>query len=230
MYKTATERCGHALLRVIKKLSTLVSEDFRSSIETDIDSLQDSKEKYRKIYQMRKLINIEKYRTFLTENLESATYTQLFDLVIEKTIDFNDRVYTQFKDIIIRKAEERRNRPGYRTVPDHLISAIELCLFLKLFDYPIDLSELKEQTEFSDHLDFMLNPDDFDYSKVNLDHYMWQNLVYTDEYQSYFIKHKDEILTADLEKVFSSNKADKNCQKIVYGILLDKDKLRSYGK
>ena len=230
VYKTATERCGHALLRVIKKLSTLVSEDFRSSIETDIDSLQDSKEKYRKIYQMRKLINIEKYRTFLTENLESATYTQLFDLVIEKTIDFNDRVYTQFKDIIIRKAEERRNRPGYRTVPDHLISAIELCLFLKLFDYPIDLSELKEQTEFSDHLDFMLNPDDFDYSKVNLDHYMWQNLVYTDEYQSYFIKHKDEILTADLEKVFSSNKADKNCQKIVYGILLDKDKLRSYGK
>ena len=230
VYKTAMERCGHALPRVIKKLSTLVSEDFKSSIEADIDSLQDSKDKCRKIYQMRKLINIEKYKAFLAENLESIMYTQLFDLVIEKTIDFDHRVYAQFKDVIIRKAEERRNRPGYRTVPDHLISSIELCLILKLFNYPIDLSELKECIEFSEHLDFMLNPDDFDYSKVNLDHYMWENLIYTDEYQPYFIKHKDEILTEDLEKVFSNNKADKNCQKIVYGILLNKEKLRSYGK
>ena len=68
------------------------------------------------------------------------------------------------------------------------------------------------------------------FGKVNLDYYMWENLIYTDEYQPYFIKHKDEILTKDLEKVFSNNKADKNCQKIVYGILLDKEKLRSYGK
>lgn len=230
VYKTVMERCGHALPRVIKKLSTLVSEDFKSSIEADIDSLHDSKDKCRKIYQMRKLINIEKYKTFLEENLESITYTQLFDLVIERTIDFDHRVYAQFKDVIILKAEERRNRPGYRTVPDHLISSIELCLILKLFNFPIDLSELKEFIEFSEHLDFMLNPDDFDYSKVNLDHYMWENLIYTDEYQPYFIKHKDEILTEDLEKVFSNNKADKNCQKIVYGILLDKEELRRYGK
>lgn len=230
VYKTVIERCGHALPRVIKKLSTLVSEDFKSSIEADIDSLQDSKDKCRKIYQMRKLINTEKYKTFLEENLESITYTQLFDLVIEKTIDFDHRVYAQFKDVIVRKAEERRNKPNYRTVPDHLVSAIELCLILKLFDYPIDLSKLEEYTEFSEHLDFMMNPDSFDYSKVNLDHYMWENLIYTEEYQPYFIKHKDEILTEDLEKVFSNNKADKNCQKIVYGILLDKEKLRSYGK
>lgn len=230
VYKTAMERCGHALLRVIKKLSALVSEDFKSSIEADIDSLQDSKEKCRKIYQMRKLINIEKYKTFLAENLKLITYPQLFDLIIENTIDFNDTVYTRFKDVIFSEAEERRNKPNYRTVPDHLVSAIELCLILKLFDYPIDLSKLEEYTEFSEHLDFMLNPDSFDYSKVNLDHYMWENLIYADEYQPYFIKHKNEILTGDLEKVFSNNKADKNSQKIVYGILLDKDKLRSYGK
>ena len=107
---------------------------------------------------------------------------------------------------------------------------IEYCLILKIFNCPIDLSELKEYAEFSEHLDFMLHPEDFDYSKVNLNHYMWENLIYTDEYRPYFIKHKDEILTEELEKVFSNNKADKNCQKIVYGILLDKARLRSYGK
>lgn len=230
VYKTATERCGYTLLRVVNKLSTLVSEDFKSSIEADIDSLQDSKEKCQKIIQMRKLISMEKYKAFLAENLESIVYTQLFDLVIEEIIDFDNRVYSQFKDIIIRKAEERRNRPGYHTVPDHLISAIEYCLILKIFNCPIDLSELKEYAEYSEHLGFMLHPEDFDYSKVNLDHYMWENLIYTDEYRPYFIKHKDEILTEELEKVFSNNKADKSCQKIVYGILLDKEKLRSYGK
>lgn len=92
------------------------------------------------------------------------------------------------------------------------------------------MHELQEYAEFSEHLDFMLNPNNFDYSKVNLDHYMWENLIYKDEYQPYFIKHKNEILTEDLEKVFLSNKATNDCQKLVYGILLDKEKLRYYGK
>lgn len=230
VYKTAFERCGHALLRVIKKLSTLVSEDFKSSIEADIDLLQDATEKCRKIYQMRKLIDIKKYQVFLADNLDSITYPQLFDLILEKIIDFNDKVYAQFQSVIFNKAEERRNKPGYRTFPDHLINAIEACLILKLCDYPIDLHELQEYAEFSEHLDFMLNPNNFDYSKVNLDHYMWENLIYKDEYQPYFIKHKNEILTEDLEKVFLSNKATNDCQKLVYGILLDKEKLRYYGK
>ena len=150
--------------------------------------------------------------------------------MIEKTIDFNDTVYAQFKNVISNKAVERQKNPKRRTFPDHLILAIEMCLILKLYNYPIDLSELKDYTGFSEHLDFMLNPAVFDYSKVNLEHYMWENLIYTNEYQQYFIEHKDEILTDDLEKVFSSNKADKNCQKIVYGILLDKDQLQRYGK
>ena len=230
VYKTAMERCDSALLRVIKKLSDEVSEDFKTSIETDIDSLESPKEKAFKIYQMRKLINLEKYKAFLEDNLDSISYAHLFDFLIEKTIDFNDTVYAQFQNVISRTAKERRDKPGYRTVPDHLISAIELCLILKLFDFPIDLTVLKEYSEYSDHLEFMLDPDGFDYSKVNLDHYMWENLIFTDEYQLYFIKHKADILTEDLEKVFSNNKADKNCQKIVYGILLDKDKLRRYGK
>ncbi len=230
VYKTAMEHCSNALLRVTNRLSDMVSKDFKRSIETNIESLDDAKEKTIKIYQMRKLIDVNKYKHFLENNLEVISYTHLFDFLIEKAIDFNDKVYAQLKSVININAEKRRKKPKYRSFPDHLIVAIESCLILNLLDYPIDLSELQEYSEFSEHLEFVLSPDSFDYSKVNLINYMWQNLIYSDEYQPYFVKHKDEILTGDLEKIFSSNKADKDCQKIVYGILLDNDKLRYYGK
>ena len=73
-----------------------------------------------------------------------------------------------------------------------------------------------------------VNPEIFDYSQVNTEDYMWQNLIYSDEYQSYFVEHKSEVLSADLRRIFDLGVATAEQQKIVYGILLDKDELQHF--
>lgn len=115
-----------------------------------------------------------------------------------------------------------------RTFPDWLMATIEECIILKLFGFDIDLISLEPYAHYSEHLSFMMNPEAFDYTKVNTENYMWQNLIYSKEYQSYFVEHKSEILSADLRKSFDLGAATEEQQKIVYGILLDKDELQRF--
>lgn len=81
----------------------------------------------------------------------------------------------------------------------------------------------------SEHLEFMLNPDTFDYSQVDTNHYMWQNLIFSSEYQHYFIEHKNEILSDDLKNIFDRGVETKEQQKIVYGLLLESSELWDFG-
>ena len=101
-------------------------------------------------------------------------------------------------------------------------------MILKLLGFEIDLAALGPYAHYSEHLSFMLNPEAFDYSLVNTENYMWQNLIYSKEYQSYFIAHKSEVLSDDLRKIFDFGVASKDQQKIVYGILLDQEELQRF--
>ena len=74
----------------------------------------------------------------------------------------------------------------------------------------------------------MLEPKEFDYSKVNTNNYMWQNLIYSPMYKQYFLEHKKEILSDDLRKVFDLGLETRDQQKIVYGLLLEDDELRGF--
>ncbi len=57
---------------------------------------------------------------------------------------------------------------------------------------------------------------------------MWQNLIYSKEYQPYFIAHKSDVLSEELRKNFKLGVATNDQQKIVYGILLEKGELQSF--
>ena len=101
-------------------------------------------------------------------------------------------------------------------------------MILKLLGFEIDLASLAPYTHYSEHLSFMVNPDAFNYSLVNTEDYMWQNLIYSPNYQPYFIAHKSEVLSDNLRKIFDLGLASKNQQKIVYGILLDQSELQHF--
>ncbi|MBM6971551.1 hypothetical protein H6A17_10910, partial [Mordavella massiliensis] len=58
--------------------------------------------------------------------------------------------------------------------------------------------------------------------------YMWQNLIYSPMYQSYFLKHREEILSDDLKKNFDLGVETKEQQKIVYGLLLEDKELQQF--
>lgn len=122
--------------------------------------------------------------------------------------------------------ESQQKIPGYTKYP---IDEINRFLILMLLGYPVDLSSLTQYKGCSDFLDFALDPDNFDYSKVNTAYYMWGNFIYSSKYKPFFINHRKEILTDSLENVFRCDAELTEQQKIVYGILLSDDELKGYG-
>ena len=74
----------------------------------------------------------------------------------------------------------------------------------------------------------MLNPNEFNYSAVNTENYMWQNLIYSKQYGKYFIEHKESILSLELKRIFKLDLASSEQRKIVYGVLLEEDELRDF--
>ena len=115
-----------------------------------------------------------------------------------------------------------------RSSPDWLVTTIEECLILRLLGFEINLSLLEPYSKYSLHLQFMLNSKEFDYSNVNINHYMWQNLIYSKEYGHFFSDHKADILSPELRNIFRMGLDTKDQQKIVYGILLEDDELRGF--
>ena len=99
---------------------------------------------------------------------------------------------------------------------------------ISVIDFDIDITKLRPYAEFSEPLQFMLEPEEFDYSKINTNNYMWQNLIYSPMYKQYFLEHKKELLSDDLRKIFDLGLDTRDQQKIVYGLLLGDDELRDF--
>ena len=76
----------------------------------------------------------------------------------------------------------------------------------------------------------MLDPQTFDYKLVDTRDSMWQNLIFSDLYKPFFIQHKKELLSEQLEEIWRNGLETPWQQRIVYGILLDKDELIEFGR
>ena len=123
---------------------------------------------------------------------------------------------------------KRKSRPGAITFPDHLMRAIHYCLILGLIGCDVDFASLQPYAHYSEHLRFMISPETFDYSLVDTNNYMWQNLIYSKTYREYFVAHKNELLTEALKQTFDLELETRDQQKIVYGFLLDPDEVQGF--
>ena len=228
VYPVIEERHSMMLSRVIKNLSLYAKDETKNRLITNIELIEDKSKKIRRIVLFRHILPIEKYKGFLNSNLELIRTEFLFDLLIEKILPYSDTVINRFIDTIKNEDKRRKEKPGMRTYPDWLTTSIEECIILKLIGFNVDLTLLKPYEHYSEYLQFMLNPNDYDYSHIDTSNYMWQNLIYSPLYKDYFISHKDELLSENLKNLFDMGVETRDQQKIVYGLLLNDDELRSF--
>lgn len=205
--------------------SSISGEDLQILMD-DINSEKDIKKKCEKIHLYRALIPIQKYSKFLSTNILEISAQMLFDFIIEQVIPFDSTISETFINEVKHLAEKRTD--GLYTYPDYLTRTIENCILLHLFQFPIDLSKIAFAKQYSEFLSFVIDPDNYDFSKVDLDNYMWQNLIYSDEYKRFFVEHRELILTDNLKTSLANGLASNNVQKIVYGIFVDTNDLRRY--
>jgi len=216
--------------KVIKHLALFIEEDVQKQLVKTIAEIEGPEQKCQQIFWFRNVLPMNTYKPFLEQNLSILKDEFLFHLIIEGFLEFTHEIYQAFIETIKKEAQRREDSPELRTYPDWLVSTIDYCLILALFQYNVDLSLLEPYAQYSEHLQFMLDPDGFDYTHIDLGHYMWENLIFSTKYKNYFVAHKEDVLTEDLERRFKMKVETVNQQKIVYGILLDDEMLYRYGK
>ncbi len=228
VYSVIANRYASKLQKILRKLGKFSTPQIRQKFETECDLVEDEMALFKKMYSLRFFISREKSKKFFNDHSDMLTIEQIFDLLINGLLDYNEKLWIKFVDKIKAEDEARKKNPGMRTYPDWLMVTLEYSLLLKLFKFPIELGMLKPYVKYSEHLLFMLNPSKFDYSKVDISNYMWQNLIYSKEYRKYFVDHKDKLLTEQLKDIFALGVDTVEQQKIVYGILLEDDEIQRY--
>lgn len=229
IYLMLSERYGYKLLEILNTLAAFVPKDTIMQEEKQIELIEDESKKCHEIFKFRNIINIQKYKKYLLAHINILGYYEITMLTIEKILPYGQSSLDRMLEIINIEVKEKEDGPNKISGPDILSFSIESCLILKLFDFDVDLSQLKPFIEHSVFLQFMLDPNGFDYSKVDTSQPMWQNLIFSNKYKYFFIQNKKDILTEELENTFKQKLATENQKKIVYGILLDDDQLRKYG-
>lgn len=214
--------------RILRRFANEISSEVQSQIQQHIDEIEDIAQKVKRLYFFRPFYAKEFCISFFNEHFDYLSSEQCYRLLTDQIIPFDEKCWSKFISTLENQDAARKSQPGMRTFPDWLMVTIEECMILKLLGFAIDLTSLEPYAHYSEHLSFMVNPEAFDYSQVNTEHYMWQNLIYSKEYQPYFISHKNEVLSEDLRKSFDLGVSTEDQQKIVFGILLDQDELRRF--
>ena len=223
------ERHSHDYQRLLTTFVPYVSMKNKKHLYNEIEAINSANLKCRYIYTVRKVISKQRYKSFLKENLAVINCEQLFNFVIEGYISYDEEVLIRFLSIIESVIADRK-RTGARSYPDWMKMSLEYCILLKILGKPVDISRLDAYKEYSDHLAFLLSPNDFDYSKVDTSNYMWSNFFRREEYFTHLYNHRSEILTDDLEKLFANGFASMDQQKIVYGHLLENKEIWKYAR
>ena len=221
---------GQAMLDILDLLACSISNDKKIWLQQQIELLDNETLRFRRAYAWRNLLAPTFLNKIMEKNISNLTPIQIFELLAEKHMDFSENLFTQLLKTIEEEHIKRQQIPGVRSFPDQLLEAINCCIIIKLNGHDIDIKKLEPYVQYSDQLRFMLDPQTFDYKLVDTRDSMWQNLIFSDLYKPFFIQHKKELLSEQLEEIWRNGLETPWQQRIVYGILLDKDELIEFGR
>lgn len=219
-----------ARLSLLNMLACSISNDKKKWLQQKIELLDDETLRFQLAYAWRNLLAPTFLNNIMKKNISNLTPIQIFELLAEKHMDFSEKLFSQLLKTLEEEHIKRQQSPEERSFPDQLLVAINCCILIKLNGYDIDLKKLEPYVQYSDQLCFMLDPQTFDYKLVDTGDGMWQNLILSDLYRPFFIQHKKELLSEQLEEICRNGLETPWQQRIVYGILLDKDELIEFGR
>lgn len=216
--------------KILKRLLPFRTDAITTAVIQYVDTLHNDIDKCNSIYRLRTLLPNNHFSQYLCNNLSQFTPQNLFYLITDHALEFSSKLQDYWLDYTQREYLQQKDETqiGISTNPDTLLEAIEFAILLKLVGYPIDISCFDKFKDVSAFLAFVLEPNTFDYSQIDTGYYMWQNLIFSPEYQHFFVEHRKDILSDNLHALFSGKKATESQKKIVYGILLEKDELSDW--
>ena len=217
------ERFPTKIRALLTNASEIVSNTLKDKVLSHVASITDLMEKINRIC-IAYLINpSQEFYKVIKNNIDIMEFIDIFQMIIDKFIILTDVIKRRALDEISNSIKSKTNLIS-SSRSEHCIHLLNYCIIFSLLDLDFDLKLLEKYKDYSDFVRFVLDPDSFDYSKIDFNHYMWQNLVFSPKYQNFFIKHKEEVLSERLKRYFELGIDNRVQQKVVYGIILDKEK------
>ncbi len=167
--------------------------------------------------------NKKQISDFLYAHFGEINDRYLIDFILSDLIDFNEEKITDFLNDIIKLDEKKHKRKIFK-IPDHFDNKLDVLYILIIFNKITDISALKNMRNKQSCIDFILSPDDFDYSQVDFSDYKWQNFTKKQEFLEKFIKEKEKIKPKIIERL-KADTATEFEKKMLYGYFLDKSEL-----
>lgn len=158
------------------------------------------------------------YINLLSSQFSNLSTSAIYDLVFSKWFTPSQETLKVFLDSILEL--EKNSVTGVKTFPDHVEQKLECAYLLCVCDILNDITILKGLAPERPHLQFLLNPDAFDYTQVDFSDYMWVNFATKKSYMAHFLDHKDMIIPLIKERIKQS-RVSLDEQKILYGFFLD---------
>lgn len=207
-------------------IAAFLPNDISAEVQTDIDTAVDFHQKIillRLFYQNIKDEVVKRtYQDFLSENFVRLPTKAIYDFIFSGWLTLTPETAEEFlKGILETNANQIK---GVHPLPNPVETKLECAYLLYINDIITDISVLKELTEGRPHLQFLLSPENFDYTQVDFSNYMWENFARRERYMKCFIAHKDAIIP-QIKKRIERNDASKTEKRILYGFLLNGDEV-----
>ncbi len=149
----------------------------------------------------------------LFSNLNSISPYNLFTLLADKTISYNTKVEQRFLEIIESNISNKKG--GVHTFPDWLKETLDYVVILHILDIINNIKSYEKYSLYSDYIEFVINDNNFDYSKIRFSDYMWRNLFNDNNYRNKMLKNGFKILKGTLKAAIECGYATEE-EKVMY--------------
>ena len=112
----------------------------------------------------------------LSEDIDKVNVKIIVKFIYCGIIQYNKNMNIK----LLKEAEDllsfKKNNPNH-IAPDFLSDFLDNIVILFLIYEDIDILKFKKYAQYNERLDFVINQNDFDYNKIEVDHYNWFNII-----------------------------------------------------
>lgn len=165
----------------------------------------------------------EQYKRFISDNFSSLNEIDIFQFVFDDMLEITLEKEKELKKSIISLYNQKQKNKIV-VYPDPIEEKLSLICVLYITKKIKNIDEFTNIKLNNDFIDFFLEPDNFDYSKVDFSNYMWENIARQPWLMERIVKHKDVVISS-IQKKIEMDIATEFERKVLYGILLDESEL-----
>ena len=160
--------------------------------------------------------------SFISDKFDLLSDNDIFDFTLSDWIILSDKNIDKLLDDV--KYLYNRQKRGIIAYPNTFEGKLDFLIILYLTNKISNLDRLSEYAQENIVLQFLINPETFDYSNVDFSNYMWENVMRHDEYMNLLVNHKSQLIPKIQHKI-DMGVASEFERKILYGKLLDEEEL-----